>query len=456
MLLSRFSMARRTAVLTGGLVFSSLLAASASFADATSEPQAEAKNYSLRYREVQRAILVFKQGKHDEAERLLAEAKSLHTELPPVNVMMARLYLSANEMAKAESSLEQAVIEASEDPEAFVLFGDLALRAKHFAFAEMSYDRAMVNLNEHETLPDRERNLKVRILAGLASVAESRGRPSDAIEHLAAWLKIDPKSPMAYGSLGRVQFKANNYDESRAAFAQLAEIAPSAPPVEIAMGRLFTDAGMDKEAQVEMLRATEKYADEPRALLTVCEWALNNGIFDLAEQTVAKSLELDPESLAGRILLARLTRYNGEYSAAEAQLSKLLPIWPNSGLLADEFARTLAESDDDQKRTAALQHAERNYAAQRKANSPITVQAIVTYALALHKNDQIAKAAAVAQSLPDGSSISNENGYYVADIFASRGKTDVAIKMLQSLLATDRDFPMRDQAEELLATLSQS
>ena len=84
----------------------------------------------------------------------------------------------------------------------------------------------------------------------------------------------------------------------------------------------------------------------------------------------------------------------------------------------------------------------------------MTVQAMITYARALHKNGDLTKAASVAQALPDGSSISNENGFYIASIYVARGQKEIGKKMLQSILATKRPFPMKEQADALLAELS--
>ena len=369
--------------------------------------------------------------------------------------MMARLYFSAGEIDKAEDALERVVVEAPDDPEGFVLLGDLALRAQRTAFAELAYDRATLILNHYDANADRQQNLRIRILAGLASVAESRGQYQRAASLLESWIEHEPKSPLAFGSLGRVSFYAEEYGESRTAFARLAEVVDTSPPVEIAMGRLFSENGMYDEAYDEMTAAVVKYADDSRVLLTVSDWAMNNGLLDYAQKTIADALKIDENSLEAQILLARLARYKDDHGTAENLLSALIPLRPNSVLLGDEFARTVAASADENKRKAAMQYAERNFRAMRKNKSPMMLQSIITYAWTLLKNGQAAKAEVVVQSMPDGSSISNENGYYVASIYAGRNKKDVAINMLESLLTEDRPFPMRHKAEQLLLSLKQ-
>jgi hypothetical protein len=153
-------------------------------------------------------------------------------------------------------------------------------------------------------------------------------------------------------------------------------------------------------------------------------------------------------------MAARLARHAGDMQRAESLLSDHVLRSPNSFLVTDEYARTVGTSDDEKKRAAALQYAERNFQEQRKRGADVAVQAIVTYAWALFHNGQQAKAEAIVQTLPDGSSISSENGYFVAAIYAGRGKKDVAVAMLKALLANERPFPGREEATRLLAALA--
>lgn len=82
-------------------------------------------------------------------------------------------------------------------------------------------------------------------------------------------------------------------------------------------------------------------------------------------------------------------------------------------------------------------------------------QAVVTYAWALFQNGDQVRAEAAAQSLPDGSQLDSENGYFVAAIYAGRGKNEIASQMLKALLNNQRPFPMREQAEALLGKLQE-
>ncbi len=412
-----------------------------------------ADEYALKYREVQQAILVFKQGRHSDAREILADATSRHAELPPVDVMMARLYLSANEVGKAESILERVVAAEPDDPEAFVILGDLAVRNRRFAYAELAYHRADTILQDYNAIPARKRNLQVRVLAGLASLCESRRQYDMAAAHLDSWLELDPEHPLAIGSLGRVSFLSNDHAAARAAFAKLSGLVRTAPPPEIAMGRLFSDAGMFEKAQIEMQSALDKYPQDARVLLTVAEWSLNNGLNALAAETVASALAVDDRSVPARVISARLARYAGDLNQAESLLVDVLPLAPNSFLLADELARTLITFKDEKRRQAALQHAERNYHKLQKTKSSMALQATVTYAWVLFGTGEVTKAEAVVQSLPNRSVISNENAYYVASIYAGRGRKEMAVNMLKALVAEDRPFPLRKRAEELLAEL---
>ena len=52
-----------------------------------------------------------------------------------------------------------------------------------------------------------------------------------------------------------------------------------------------------------------------------------------------------------------------------------------------------------------------------------------------------------------GSTLSKENAYYVGKIYAHGGKDEVAISALEAALATDAQFPGRDEAQKLLDSL---
>lgn len=411
-------------------------------------------DYAVKYREVQQAILLARQNKFDEAEKVLRAASRKHKELPPVGIMMARLYLAGNENTKAEAALEAVVIEAPDDPEAFVLFGDLALRVGRLAYATLAYAHADQLLSDYASNAERKKNLQIRILAGLASTAERQKQYGKAAEHLEAWLKLSPDEALVLGSLGRVQFHAGQTDSARSTFTLLSQSKKSAPPPEIALARLFSDAGRQGEAIEEIETAVEKYPDDPRVVLTAAEWAINNGRIDNAEAYVAKALSLDEDSVPGRVLAARLARYRGELESARAMLQELVVMHPDSSALLDEFSRILIASDSTEDRSTGLKYAERNFRALQKSKTPEKLQALITLAWAHHRNGNARRALALAEALPDGSSISNENGYYVAAIYAGGERRDLATGMLKALLASDTEFPMQQQSQELLTELS--
>ena len=218
-----------------------------------------------------------------------------------------------------------------------ILFGDLALRAKHYTFAELAYSRALFKAKKLVSDESRKKKVQIRIWAGLASVEEMRQNHSQAINYLNQWLDVDPTSPVAHGSLGRVLFKSGDFKQARDAFSRLKSNAPAAPPVEIAMGRLYTDHGKDDLALAEMEKASANYSSDPKVLLTVVEWALDQGRYSLAESELSKSIKLAPNSLPAKLLAARMLRYKGKYDEAESALSQLLPLWPKEAVLIDEF-----------------------------------------------------------------------------------------------------------------------
>lgn len=413
------------------------------------------KEYGAEYKDVEEAIAEFKRGKFTEAREQLMAARKKNPELAPADVMMANLYLSVGRTRNARAAIERAVITHPEDPEAYILTADLALRNNQLTVADLGYDRGRRLIDNAAKNPHRQKNLGIRLRAGMASLAEARKQYDEAADHLAKWLTLDPDSPVAWGSLGRVEFHLKKYDEAKKAFAKLNELSKDAPTVEIAMGRLYSDAGMHKEARQYMEAAARQAGKDNRARLTVAEWALQRGLTDLAKQQIDAALKTDSSSISGLVLSARLARQTGDLARAEQILTQAVLRSPNNFSVTNELARTLAMSSDKKKLKTGLEYAKRNFQIhQSRLETSVGREATMTFAWLLHRNDRSLEAEAALQLLPDRSTISSENAYFAGSILADRGKKEMAVSALEAALAGDATFPGKQEAEKMLASLN--
>lgn len=408
------------------------------------------EKYDSRYADVAKAIAAFQKGNVSEARQLLGSAKKMHPLIAPADTMMAMLYFAANQRDAGENSLEQATINDPQDAEAFLVAGDLAYRERRMLMADLAYQRAQSLLAESAGDTWRLRNLRMRMHAGMAGIAESRKQYDAAMTHLQAWQTHDPKNPVVQGSLGRVSFHRGDHAAARAAFAELVKIEPAAPPVEVAMGRLFTDAGNMAEARKSMAAVMKSHGGDVRTQLTVGEWALNNGFIETARECVTTVMKKEPTSIGGQVLSGRMARYEKDPKRAETILTAAILKTPNEFAISNELARALALSDDETQRKAGLDYATRNYRMLRARGTEASREATMTYAWLLLKNDQAEEAEKVLHSLPDSSPVSSENAYYAAMIYRARGREQLAKDALRAAIGSGTSFPAKEDAQKIL------
>ena len=414
------------------------------------------EKYDAKYAQANQAIAVFRKGDAAGAREVLAELKEQHPEIAPPDVLLAMLHLAVKQRSQAEAALEQATLQYPEDAEAFVMLAEITLRERRPMVAELAYHRAQEKLKSVTSDAWRVKRLRIRAHAGLASLAESRKQYDQALSHLQAWLKLDEKNPVVFGSLGRVHFQRSDYAAARAAFKDLIRVEPEAPPVEIAMGRLFSDAGMKEEALQSMKTALKADGKDTRTLLTVAEWAISNGHLELARSNLEAVVKLDPDSVGAQVLSGRARRYEGDNRRAEEILTAAILKSPNEFAVSNELARVLAVSESEDQRKAGLAYAKRNHSRYRNPTTSAGREATMTYAWLLLKNDQAKQAEAVLLRLPDASAVSSENAYYAARIYNALGRKKLAAHALRAVLASGTHFPERKQAERLLKELETS
>jgi predicted Zn-dependent protease len=404
--------------------------------------------------EVKLAREAFQRGDVEAARKALLTLVEQHAEFAPADVYMAYLFISAGRWAEADLSLDRAMTIAPDDPEAFLLLAETALREHRRSYAAIAFERAEGLLKKYDKNPQRLKVLNARLHAGSSTIAEARGQYDAAAEHLQAWMALSPKDPIPLGMLGRIRFLQKNYEQARACFRQLSEKSKDAPPAELALGRLYSDAGMTEEARKCMETAVKESGQDIRTRLAVAEWALTTGLADVAEENLREALTLDKTSVAAGLLAARLARQNGDLAKAESTLRDLVLREPNQVLLSNELARTLAATAEAEKWKSGLEYARRNFELQQRSDSDLALEVILTYALLLHRNGRGAEAEAALNLLPGGRTISSEDTYIVARIYAENGKrAAAAAAALRVALSGRSAFPGRKDAEVLLKKL---
>ncbi len=412
------------------------------------------EKYDAKYDKVQRAIELFQAKELKASQEMLAAVKKEHPEIAPSEVLLGLLHFAAQQRAAGEASLDDAILKYPHDPEAFILIAELAMRDRHRPVAQLGYDRAQQALAQFEGNDWRKKVLQIRLHAGMSSLEETRGRHKESIAHLKQWIELDPQNPLAIGSLGRQLFRSGQYADARTEFENLVKLAPNAPPVDIAMGRLYSDAGMEDEALKSMTAAVTQFGDDIRTRITVAEWSLSNNHLALANENVEAALKIDKDAIGALVLKARIARLENDHKTAESILSAAILAHPNDFTISNELARTLAVLDDEEKRKTGLKYAQRSFQFIKDRKTPAGRESVMTFAWLLLKNGEPEKAEKVLHSMPENSTVSSENAYIAGEIYAARTRRELAKQTLKAALANKAPFPGRDNAEKLLKELS--
>lgn len=410
--------------------------------------------YGDQYHDVEAAIAAYRTGDADGARHMLTLAKDANPTLPPVDVMLAKLHISANQRDKAQIALDRAVQIAPHDPEPLLIAAELALASQRYVLAEVGYQSTQKLVDTFDENAVRRRNLVQRIHAGLASLHEHRGEYQRAIEHLDAWILLDADNPIPVGTLGRIHFNRGDLESARSAFEKLSQIDSDAPPLDIAMARLHLDADQFEQAKASLQEAVEKHGSDLRTRLTVAQLAMLAGEVELAKENVEEILAQNRNAVGARILQARIARIDGEQAEAEAILSDAVVGSPSAFMVSNELARTFASSEEEAKRKLGLQYAIKNVRDPNTRTANRRREAIMTLAWCLLQNGYSDKAEKSLQQLRDGGTISNENAFIAAKIYAARDNKKAAVSALQATLANRSAFPGRSEAKELLEKLT--
>lgn len=408
---------------------------------------------SLSMEGISEAVGLFRAGRIEDCRNALIAARVSQPSLPPADTFLAVLHLSAGRTEAAKDALDSAVINASDDPEAYVLLADLALRDGQRTVASLGYQKGADLLDQIDEFPKRREALNIRILAGMASLAETRGLFDEAEKYLNLWGNEVPDSPVITGSLGRIYFQQQKYERAREMFAKLVEIEPSSPPVEIVMGRLFSESGMAKEALQEMTKAATLFPDDIQVRLAVAARAIEIGNLELLTENVKAAKDINANALEVGVMESKLLHIQGDVEKAEATASAVVLANPSSFAAVDELAQVLAGSEDKDKRKLALEYARRNYSSFGRTRTKAAVNAIITYAWALFCNDRGADAEVVLRAVPSGSTIGPQQTYYSGMIYLDRGQKAAAVNALSAALASDGLFACRGDCETQLEKL---
>jgi tetratricopeptide (TPR) repeat protein len=425
---------------------------------------------SPQYRKVTQAIDKFRDRRVKEARDLLEEARTNHPQLPPAEVLIAKLFIVFRQPQLALGELEQAVKRYPKDPESYLMLADGSLAEQRVTAAEALYQKADAILKSFDENAKRKENFNKRILHGLAAVAESRQQWAAAESLLRQLIKADTKNAGAHQRLGRALFQqaplgaANNakLKESYDEFMAAVQADPKAIKPDVAMGQLFEQAAQEAQAAGNTAnfkdyrdrattffeRATRPQSADLNSLLAAATWALQSNQSGLAKQYAEAATKMDPDSLEAKQMRALVARFSGDMATAEKLLNDAFIQSPGNFGISNQLALVLIESNDKQKQNRALQLAEVN--ARQYQNS---AEAASTLGWVYYNMGRAAEAQRALQAVVNSRQISSDAAFYLATMLENQGRVNEALQILQEALANPQPFANRSNATNLAQRL---
>ena len=275
---------------------------------------------SQQYKNVAAAIETFRTRNFDGARDLLAEARTAQPKLPPVEVIMAKLFAVGNLAQQARVELEQAVRRHPTDPEPYLMFGDASIVERRVTDAEALYQKADKLVEAFNENPIRKENFQKRVLNGLALVAEARQQWEEAEGLLRQYLKMDAKNASVHQRLGRALFQQatptnKKYADAYNSFVAAIKADENAVSPDVAMGQLFEMSAQDaqrakddakfkehrKQATSSFSRATSGANADLKSFLAAATWAIQTNQLKEAQSYADQAMKKKPSSVEAKL-----------------------------------------------------------------------------------------------------------------------------------------------------------
>lgn len=381
---------------------------------------------------MQLAVLEMVQGNQDAMLERLRQMTKTYPEAAEPRVVLARYYLSQGRAGEALGLLNELPEAQKEFPPVLDGIAAVQLAQQDYASAKASLDRL---LRLQPNVPMHHYQLAAAY-AGLGEDARSRQELDEAI-------RLDPRHLPSRVALARMLLAQGEKEQFAAQVNELRQVQPDSPDVLLLEAALASQQGKDAEALAKLEQA---YARAPTQA-TVQALAIAKlrrgdraGSLKLLEDWVAKH----PADTATRMVLADVYAADKRADDAMAQYKAVLESDPRNVIALNNLAWHLLAKDPEQ----ALA-----YATRASGIAPESADVLDTLALAYLENKDLDKAEA---QIAKAQQLARDNPtvrYHAALIRNVRGDKGGAILILKGLLGSTKDFPEKQEAAALLASL---
>jgi tetratricopeptide (TPR) repeat protein len=399
-----------------------------------------------RYSDVDEAIKRFTNNDELGARQFLETAVRKNPQLPPVDLLLAKMYFLGGNANAGMAYLERTVAENPGDPEPLLILGDQAFTTGQSIQAEALYERALTLIDSFQGNEKRKRSFVIRARNGHSAVAERRKNWQTAADDLTILIKVDPDNATARYRLGRSLFMLKKAREGYDEFKKASDLDDKLPGPYVSTALMYEQLEARDDAKRAFERAVAENRTDVRTLLSYAQWLLKIGDIAKSESTLAEARRIEPENLDVLLLSGVAARMAKKMKPAEDYLSDALTLSPANSSVVNQLALLLIDQPDEQKRRRALEFAHINATLQPNSSEANVTLAWVRYQLGNPREAE----AALRKGLESGN-LSADSNFLIAKLLADQNKPDVARPFLTRAFdgANAGVFVFREDAEAL-------
>lgn len=424
--------------------------------DAVSDPD------NSKYSDVAEAIKRYTNKDVLGARQFLESAKRKEDRLPPVNLMLAKLYFLSRQTQAGLAALEATAREVPNDPEPYLLLADQAIASQQAVQAIALYDKAIELIDKYDDNPRRKRKFVIRGHAGRSAVLQRWQDWDGAEADLRKWIDVDPEEANAYNRLGFVLFMQGREKDGYEAFTKAKSLNDELPSAYVSAAsmyqRLANDAKdnakkteYESKAEQSFVRAYQADKNDATTLIAYANYLVRAGKLDKAAQVLAAARQAQPSSHQIQLLSGVQAQMIGDVAAAEKYYNQTLALAPGNRDASNQLALLLVSNDDKDDKARAEAIARMN--ARLNENNP---DVNITLAWVLR---QVGKGAEANDAYQKGvrlgqGTMSADSTLLVAKLLVEQNRGDVARGLLENALKREQGiFVNRSEAEALLESI---
>ncbi|MEM8547753.1 MAG: XrtA/PEP-CTERM system TPR-repeat protein PrsT, partial [Pseudomonadota bacterium] len=382
------------------------------------------------------------------------------------NLQLARLFLGDERPEDAKVRLQAAIAGHPEAPMPRMIATRIQLQEGDLTAADRS-------LNELVSLQPKPVEITLAMSEGLAEL----GRFEDALAQVERALGTSPNDALLLYHKARVLLGLQRNGPARSTLLDALVARSDFREARTMLAMIEVQEGMFASAEENIARLERDHPDIPSVWLLKADWFAAQQRWQEAEQAYVQAgtvgagniaalrqfqvreagglsdmaaplrrwVRDNPDDLALRMVLAQHSLGQGDFATAATQYEAVVALDDSNTIALNNLAWHY-QQQGDLARAAGL--AEQAYA-QNAESGPIAD----TLGWIYHQQGQTDKALSVLRRAATLAPDNPEIQYHVAAALRDSGRADEARDVLESLLASNGQFPSRDAAEALLAAL---